>query len=197
MLIASIVLDLPDWLEAWWAGQPAVLPDPADRMRLVIELARLNVQRRTGGPFAAMVFERDTGRLIAPGVNGVLAARCSVAHAEIMALAAAQQLLGSHDLSAAHLPACQLVSSVEPCAMCLGAVPWSGIRSLVCGAREEDARRIGFDEGAKPRDWPGVLAARGIGVTQDLLRQEAAAVLDLYVRLGGVIYNACSPAAGA
>ena len=41
----------------------------------------------------------------------------------------------------------EMVASTQPCAMCLGATPWSGIRRLVCGARDEDAEEIGFDEG--------------------------------------------------
>jgi tRNA(Arg) A34 adenosine deaminase TadA len=48
-----------------------------------------------------------------------------------------------------------MVVSTEPCALCLGAIPWSGIRRLVCGARDEDARSIGFDEGEKVPYWIG------------------------------------------
>ena len=73
--------------------------------------------------------------------------------------------------------------------MCLGAVPWSGVTRLVCGARDEDARRVGFDEGAKPADWIGAMESRGIAVVRDVLRAEAVAVLDLYVARGGRIYS--------
>ena len=38
-------------------------------------------------------------------------------------------------------------------AMCAGAVPWSDVRRLVCAARDEDARRILFDEGNERPDW--------------------------------------------
>jgi len=73
--------------------------------------------------------------------------------------------------------------------MCLGAVCWSGVGRVVCGARDEDARRIGFDEGPKPPDWVGALESRGISVVQDILRKEAAAVLTEYGERGGLIYN--------
>ena len=33
----------------------------------------------------------------------------------------------------------ELVTTTEPCAMCLGAIPWSGLSSVVCGARDQDA----------------------------------------------------------
>jgi tRNA(Arg) A34 adenosine deaminase TadA len=74
--------------------------------------------------------------------------------------------------------------------MCFGAIPWSGVPRLVCGARDEDARRIGFDEGPKLSGWQEALENRGIHVVRDVLRKEAVEVLDLYVRLGGPIYNA-------
>jgi tRNA(Arg) A34 adenosine deaminase TadA len=74
--------------------------------------------------------------------------------------------------------------------MCLGAIYWSGVRSVVCGARDEDARSIGFDEGSKPADWVGTLESRGISVTKDVLRDEARSVLLSYKEAGGAIYNA-------
>ena len=60
---------------------------------------------------------------------------------------------------------------------------------MICGARDEDARRIGFDEGDKPADWIGLLGRRGIEVIQDVFRSEATAVLEGYARAGGPIYN--------
>ncbi len=152
-------------------------------------LSRENVERGSGGPFAAAVFDPQRGMLVAPGVNLVMPASCSSAHAEIVALSVAQQVTGTHDLGAAGLPPLELVSSTEPCAMCMGAVPWSGVRRLVCCARGEDAEAIGMDEGAKPTDWEAALAARGISVVRDVCRTEAAAVLRDYAAQGGPIYN--------
>jgi tRNA(Arg) A34 adenosine deaminase TadA len=74
--------------------------------------------------------------------------------------------------------------------MCLGAIPWSGVRSVLCGARDEDARSIGFDEGHKPPNWVKSLDSRGISVVRDVLREQAKAVLLEYGRRGGLIYNA-------
>lgn len=159
-------------------------------MALAVELARRNVRNGTGGPFGAAIFERGSGRVISAGVNRVIPERCSVAHAEMVAMMLAQQSLGSHDLGAAGTAECELVTSAEPCAMCLGAVPWSGVRSLVCGARSGDAEEIGFDEGDKPENWVGALQGRGISVKRDVLSQEAAEVLREYARMGGEIYNA-------
>jgi tRNA(Arg) A34 adenosine deaminase TadA len=74
--------------------------------------------------------------------------------------------------------------------MCFGASPWSGVRRLVCGARDEDARAIGFDEGPKLADWITALNDRGIAVLRDVLRDEAVGVLKDYIEAGGIIYNA-------
>lgn len=158
-------------------------------MKFVIEASRRNVEEDTGGPFAAAVFETDTGSLVSVGVNLVSSLGLSVLHAEIVALTLAQQRVGTYDLGAAHLPRHELVTSTEPCAMCFGAIPWSGIVRVVAGARDADARRIGFDEGPKLADWRGALADRGIEVVADVERDSAAAVLSEYVRRGGRIYN--------
>ena len=185
----KVTLGLPGWVEELLADEDRAYPTVEERMDLAVSLARENVRRGTGGPFGAAVFERATGRLLAPGVNLVVGSGCSVFHAEMVAIMVAQKRLGNFDLGDPESPAHELVTSTEPCAMCLGAVPWSGVRGLVCGARDEDARAVGFDEGAKMDLWVPALERRGIGVTRDVLRDEAAAVLREYAASGGEIYN--------
>jgi tRNA(Arg) A34 adenosine deaminase TadA len=185
-----ISVSLPEWVAPFLAEQPTHYPTLEARMGLVIELARRNSAENSGGPFAAAIFDMRDGRLVAPGVNRVVPTRCAIAHAEMVAIALAGQLLGNHDLGAPDMPPYELVASTEPCAMCFGAVPWSGVRHLVCGARDEDARAIGFDEGPKMAHWPETLEERGIRVTRDICREEAAQVLRDYKQQGGPIYNA-------
>jgi tRNA(Arg) A34 adenosine deaminase TadA len=182
----SFTITLPDWTAAFLQSQPATYPTIEDRMRLTIELSRLNIEHRTGGPFGAAVFDNQNGKLISVGVNVVVASRCSLAHAEMTAIALAQQTLATHNPASKGM--FQLVSSCQPCAMCLGTIGWSGMNSLVCGARGEDAEAVGFDEGAKPADWVKQLQNRGIEVTLDILRAEAKAVLDAYKSANGIIY---------
>jgi tRNA(Arg) A34 adenosine deaminase TadA len=114
-----------------------------------VALSAENVARGTGGPFGAVVADAVTGRLLGAGVNVVTVAGVSLAHAEMMALSLAQVALGDWNLGAGN--AVRLATSCEPCAMCYGAVPWSGIRHIAWGARREDAEAAGFDEdtGAK------------------------------------------------
>jgi len=185
-----VTLGLPDWVEEFVSDLDRTYPTEEDRMRFVIELSRLNVVRGTGGPFGAGIFDLSTNRLLAPGVNLVTTSNLSIVHAEIVAIMVAQQVLGHFDLGGPGHPDCELVASTEPCVQCFGATTWSGVRRLVCGARDEDARAIGFDEGPKLPDWVGALEERGISVVRDTCRDEAAAVLRDYAESGGLIYNA-------
>ncbi|WP_052368199.1 nucleoside deaminase [Algiphilus aromaticivorans] len=184
-----IVWDLPAWLVEVTEPEPVAMRDVDARMRFVLELVTANIDRATGGPFAAAVFDRDSHELLASGVNLVMPSCCSSAHAEIVALSRAQQRLGCFDL-AGGARRYELVSSTEPCAMCLGAIPWSGVTALVCGAADADARAAGFDEGHKPADWENALRSRGIAVDTAVEREAAAALLARYAAEGGAIYNA-------
>jgi len=157
-------------------------------MQFVIRAARRNVEEG-GGPFAAGIFEQETGKLVSLGVNLVESRNCSILHAEMVAIMLAQQRLGTYDLGGSDLPVHELVSSAEPCAMCFGAIPWSGVRSLVTGASGEDVRSIGFDEGAKPENWIEELESRDIRVRTGVEREQAKKVLRLYQQSGGRIYN--------
>lgn len=189
MKLPEVIIRLPDWARSLMDAQPRIFPDMEDRMGFVVELSRQNILHGTGGPFGAAVFD-DCGRLIAPGVNTVTSSNCSILHAEIMAIALAQRTLGRYDLGGGGGKFCfALFASTEPCAMCFGAIPWSGIRVLVCGARSADAEAIGFDEGPKPAGWTEALNQRGIDVKQDVMRDAAAAVLKEYAMTGGRIYN--------
>ncbi len=184
-------LDLPDWAVAELQELPEHLPDLQSRMAAVIRFARLNFLRQSGGPFAAGVFERDSGRLIVIGVNRVMPLNCSSAHAEVLALSLAQRQLGVYDLGGPGLPAHQLVVNWSPCAMCLGAVLWSGVRSLViAGAGPEVEQITGFDEGPMPADWRMELANRGITLTEDILREEALADFRIFAASQAIVYNA-------
>jgi tRNA(Arg) A34 adenosine deaminase TadA len=189
----SISIHLPAWLSGF-ARPGAVFSSQEERMRLVISASRHNVEEGSGGPFAAAVFQRDSGVLVSLGVNLVVSGKLSMLHAEMVAITLAQQSLGVFDLGGVGmdgraLPAHELVSSCEPCAMCFGAIPWSGVRQLLTGAAAEDAEAIGFDEGPKVGRWQLALEQRNIRVVTGVLRSEAAAVLQEYRCRGGVAYN--------
>lgn len=180
----DITLSMPRWLEGFVQGYGRDFSSPEKRMDFAIALSAENVRMSSGGPFGAAVFGIEDQRLISCGVNVVETMRAAVAHAEIMALSLAQQALQSHDLGPAGL---ELASSAQPCLMCYGAAIWSGVSSLLVGARSSDVQSItGFDEGPIPENWADELEKRGIRVMRDLLRADACAVLRSYK---GPIYN--------
>ena len=131
-------------------------------LRRAIELAGSNVGTGRGGPFGAVI-ARD-GELIAEALNTVLADNDPTAHAEVNAIRRACRTLNTFDLSG-----CELLSSCEPCPMCLGAANWARISRIVYGAASEDAARAGFDDSdlyrqfclpREQRDLPSIAVLR-------------------------------------
>jgi len=108
-------------------------------MRQVIALATENVTSGSGGPFAAMVVRE--GKIIARGVNQVTATNDPTAHAEVVAIRAACQALGTFQLTG-----CTVYTSCEPCPMCLAALYWSRCDAVYYGNSADDAAAIGFDD---------------------------------------------------
>ena len=107
-----------------------------------------------GGPFGALVM-RD-GEVVATGVNQVTSTLDPTAHAEVVAIRAACRTLGTFKLDG-----CVLVSSCEPCPLCLAAALWARVDRVVYAADRHDAADAGFDDRAfydlfaKPREeWP-------------------------------------------
>ena len=178
MLPLQIHLTLPPWIGDVADGNQRYHTDE-ERVGLAIELSRQNAERG-GGPFGAAVFDGNSGRLVAVGVNRVLAQTCSVAHAEMMAMMIAQARLGRHRLNedGGHYV---LATSSQPCCQCYGASVWAGIDELLIGARAEDVEELTeFDEGPLPADWIGELTRRQIAVRRDILRDQARSVLAVY-----------------
>jgi tRNA(Arg) A34 adenosine deaminase TadA len=189
----SFTITLAGWVAEELPAGP--LPTDADRMALVHRLAARNPGEGSGGPFAALVVESATGRVVAAGVNCVLASGLSVAHAEVVTLGLAQARLGGWDLGAEGLPAHELVVNWRPCAQCYGATLWSGVRRLVVAGEGPELEELtGFDEGPVREDWAAQFERRGIAVTVGVLREEAVAVFAEYGRAVAAgeytVYNA-------
>jgi tRNA(Arg) A34 adenosine deaminase TadA len=179
---------VPGWIDDVLEWERAY-GTPAERMGVALECARQNVLRGSGGPFGAAVFEAGPGTLVAVGVNLVAPLNNSCLHAEVVALMMAEAVLGTYVLHGGDLPVYELYASCEPCAMCLGAAHWSGVRNVVWSALRDDARRLGFDEGPVFPESYDYLRDRGMDFTGGVLLDEGRAVLDLYRQSGGIIYN--------
>jgi len=183
-----IHLEYPDWVDTVVGWERRYASDE-EKMRLAIAVSRENVLRGTGGPFGAAIFERDSGHLVAVGMNSVVRFNNCTLHGEMVAFMMAQQRIGSFTLHSPSLPTHELFTSCEPCAMCLGATLWSGVRRVVCGAAREDASRLNFDEGPVFPESYRYLEDRGIAIEHHVLREDARAVLELYRATSGKIYN--------
>ena len=159
-------------------------------MRVVISFSRQNMENETGGPFAAGIFEKESGKVVLIGVNRVVPLNMSSAHAEIVAISLAQQKLGTFDLGGPGMPEYQLVVNGRPCAMCFGSIPWSGVRSVVVGASGEQIEKLtGFDEGPIHPNWQSELQSRGIEVIEDVLADEACEVFKDFGDSDQPVYN--------
>jgi tRNA(Arg) A34 adenosine deaminase TadA len=183
-----VSVDYPAWV-AETVDYDRRYTDDEAKMRLAIAVSRENVTRDTGGPFGAAVFERETGRLVAVGMNSVIRLGNSTLHAEMVAFMMAQRAVGAFSLSLPGMPVHELFTSCEPCAMCLGATLWSGVRRVVYAAAREDAARLEFDEGPVFPESYAYLEDRGIEFVRERLRDEARAALELYRARKGTIYN--------
>jgi guanine deaminase len=110
----------------------------AEIMRRAIALALENI-RTGGGPFAALVVKE--GHIVSQGVNQVTATNDPTAHAEIVAIRAACDLLETFQLTG-----CDLYSTCEPCPMCLGAIYWARPARVFYAGTASDAAAAGFDD---------------------------------------------------
>ena len=102
-------------------------------------------------------------RIIGKGYNQTERLNDVTAHAEMLAITAAADHLGSK-----YLPDCTLYVTLEPCVMCAGALYWSQMKRVVVGAQDE---KRGFSRLGKPILHPKTLLTSGIlaGESQELL----------------------------
>ena len=107
-------------------------------MNKAIESAIKGIRTKEGGPFGAVITDKD-GNIIASGNNKVIINNDPTAHAEVIAIRNACQILKTYDLSNYIM-----YTTCEPCPMCLGAIIWSNIKTVYYGCDKEDANNIGF-----------------------------------------------------
>lgn len=186
----NFTIELPEWAVKENEQLPLHLPSTEQRMAEVLRFARLNFEHDTGGPFAAGIFEKATGKRIIIGVNRVVPTKVSSAHAEIVTISLAQQVLQTFDLGGPGQPEFELVVNARPCAMCYGAVFWSGVRSLAIAASGESVESLaGFDEGPIHPQWRQELARRGISLSENVLAEQACELFQDFAASGQPIYN--------
>jgi tRNA(adenine34) deaminase len=98
-------------------------------------------------PVGAVIVAAD-GAVLARAANAPIARHDPTAHAEILALREAGKALGNY-----RLPGCVLYVTLEPCAMCVGALVHARVARIVYGASDPKTGACGsvFDLAASPR----------------------------------------------
>lgn len=104
-------------------------------MQAALELAR-EAQRAGEVPVGAVIVKDDV--IVGRGWNHPISARDPTAHAEIAALREAAEALGNY-----RLPGTTLYVTLEPCAMCAGAMVQARVKRLVFGALDPRAGAAG------------------------------------------------------
>lgn len=142
-------------------------------MRRAIELSREHMEAGHGGPFGAVVVK--DGVIVGEGWNQVTSANDPTAHAEVMAIRAAGQNLGTHDLSGA-----VIYTSCEPCPMCLAAIYWARLGCIYYANSRDDAAAIGFADSHLYEEIATPLERRSIRMVC-MMGEEAFRVLDSWL----------------
>ena len=138
-----------------------------EAMRVAIEHARIASVASRDVPVGAVILNAN-GDLISTGNNQKELLNDPTAHAEIVAIRHAATALGNW-----RLDGCIIVVTLEPCAMCAGAIAQSRISKVVFGAWDEKAGASGsvWDLLRDPR------ALHKVEVTSGVLEEECSAML--------------------
>lgn len=141
-----------------------------DYMKLAIDLSK-----KAYYPYGAVIVK--DGEIIGRSdADDVPAAKTAFSHAELRAIEDAIDQLGGH-LCAEGGQGATIYSSCEPCAMCMGAILYTGISKLVYGATLEDSKECVNEILAKAEDVAKACSNREIEIVPKFKREEAVKVL--------------------
>lgn len=154
------------------------MSDPAEQARKDEAAMRLALDQAQNAwlvgevPVGAVIVREVDGvhQVVATGYNRPITTHDPTAHAEIVALRHATQLLGNY-----RLPDCELYVTLEPCAMCAGAISHARIARLYYGAADEKGG--GVEHGARVfahpqcHHRPEVYGGLGEGEAAGLLKE--------------------------
>jgi len=137
-------------------------------MQRAIALAQQGMDNNVGGPFGAVVVKN--GEIVAEGHNCVTSTNDPTAHAEVVAIRKACEVLGTFQLDD-----CIVYTSCEPCPMCLGAIYWARPKKVFYACNKHDAAAIDFDDQFIYEEIEKPLSQRNIPFEQ-ILQNEGVTV---------------------
>ncbi|MGE7467928.1 nucleoside deaminase [Bosea sp. NPDC003192] len=135
-----------------------------------IALAHANLENG-GRPFGAVIV-RD-GEVIARGVNEILSTNDPTAHAELVAIRAASQVLGSPNLAG-----CAVYASGHPCPMCMAAMRLAGVGEVYYAYSNDDGAPYGLSTATIYADLAKPFAEQSMAIRHEPVRPESGP--DLY-----------------
>jgi tRNA(Arg) A34 adenosine deaminase TadA len=153
-------------------GSVRIVDHDLRTMRIALDAAQAAAEAGET-PVGAVVVAPASGEVIAVGANQPIGAHDPTAHAEIVAIRAAAAKLGNYRLTGL-----TLVVTLEPCAMCAGAISHARIGRLVFGA--EDLKGGAVIHGPRFFDQPTCHSRPA--VTGGVLAEESSAMLKSFFR---------------
>lgn len=184
-----IHITLPLWLYEYYDHhQHDIFVTDDDMMKLSIEISYNNaIIYKIGAPFGCAIYQRHKGtgmiQLYSIGVNYDEALCNCTLHAEHMTIQFAQHKYQNHTLRTNDdIYEYIMVSSCEPCYMCLGSIMYSGVSILMTGATKDDVEGLGLYEGPiVTSSYDYLIQKQSITmIKKEILRPEAARVLQEY-----------------
>ncbi|MBO5349769.1 MAG: nucleoside deaminase [Clostridia bacterium] len=134
----------------------------------------IELSKKSMYPYGAIIVKN--GEIIGRSDADVPVSKTGFSHAELRAIENAMEHIGGH-LCAEGGKGCTIYSSCEPCAMCMGAILYTGIERLVYGATLEDSKRCVNEILAKAEDVADICKNRKIEIIKELHRDKAVEVL--------------------
>jgi len=134
----------------------------------------IELSKKAFYPYGAIIVK--DGQIIGKSDVEVPVSKTGFSHAELRAIEDAMQHLGGH-LCAEGGKGCTIYSSCEPCAMCMGAILYTGIERLVYAATLEDSKECVNEILAKAEEVASSCKNRKIEIVKELHRDKAVEVL--------------------
>jgi len=153
-----------------------------EAMEVAVKEALSGIRKTHGGPFGAVIMKGD--EIVAKGHNTVMKGNDPTAHAEVGAIRAACRMLATPLLDG-----CVLVTTSEPCPVCLGAAYWARVDGIVYCAPRDLAADAGFTDAFIYEDLALPADARRIPVRVDEARiEEVRALFRMWQNDNGFVY---------
>jgi guanine deaminase len=144
-----------------------------DHLELAVRLARDNVQQRGGRPFGAVLVK--DGKVLATGVNDILATHDPSKHAEMEAIRAAAAALRNP-----RLDGCEMYASGQPCPMCLSLMHMVGIKAAYFAFSNEDAEAYGLSTARIYAEMAKPIAQQSLPIEYVPVRDEGPSPYDAW-----------------